>query len=161
MSLKKLFHFIFKLVRHFLLKYLHYHHYIPSLFTAGGKRKPSFKMVSNMVIQLLHTIKFSMEVPFSNMTQQPVEMQKTLSTKNKVIIHSFHLGKCEMKHILKQLNGDVGPVSILLKEISRARAVLVNEKSPSVLRPIFWLFAVVVPEARTNKQKANILRDHS
>ena len=47
----------------------------------GGKRKPSFKMVSNMVIQLLHSIKFSMEVPFSNMTQQPVEMQKTLTTK--------------------------------------------------------------------------------
>ena len=47
----------------------------------GGKRKPSFKMVSNMVIQLLHTIKFSMEVPFSNMTQQPVEMQKSLTTK--------------------------------------------------------------------------------
>ena len=38
-------------------------------------------MVSNMVIQLLHSIKFSMEVPFSNMTQQPVEMQKTLQTK--------------------------------------------------------------------------------
>ena len=54
------------------------------LLTAGGKRKPSFKMVSNMVIQLLHSIKFSMEVPFSNMTQQPVEMQKTLSAKNKV-----------------------------------------------------------------------------
>ena len=72
------------------------------------------------------------------MTQQPVEMQKTLSTKNKVIIHSIHLGKFQMKHNnLKQLNGDVGPVSILLKEISRARAVLVNEKSPSVLRPIF------------------------
>ena len=34
-----------------------------------------------MVIQLLHTIKFSMEVPFSNMTQQPVEMQKTMTTK--------------------------------------------------------------------------------
>ena len=48
---------------------------------SGGKRKPSFKMVSNMVIQLLHSIKFSMEVPFSNMTQQPVEMQKTLQTK--------------------------------------------------------------------------------
>ena len=58
----------------------------------GGKRKPSFKMVSNMVIQLLHTIKFSMEVPFSNMTQQPVEMQKTLSTKNKVI-STFHSSK--------------------------------------------------------------------
>ena len=54
----------------------------------GGKRKPSFKMVSNMVIQLLHTIKFSMEVPFSNMTQQPVEMQKSLTTK-KVNIYSL------------------------------------------------------------------------
>ena len=53
---------------------------ILSVFS-GGKRKPSFKMVSNMVIQLLHTIKFSMEVPFSNMTQQPVEMQKSLTTK--------------------------------------------------------------------------------
>ena len=137
----KLFHFHFQTCAPLSVEVstLYYHHYIPtlSLFTAGGKRKPSFKMVSNMVIQLLHTIKFSMEVPFSNMTQQPVEMQKTLSTKNKVIVHSFHLGKYEMKHILKQLNGDVGPVSILLKEISRARAVLVNEKSPSVLRPIF------------------------
>ena len=56
---------------------------------AGGKRKPSFKMVSNMVIQLLHTIKFSMEVPFSNMTQQPVEMQKSLTTKKVDIYFNF------------------------------------------------------------------------
>ena len=34
-------------------------------------------MVSNMVIQLLHTIKFSMEVPFSNMAPQPPEIQKS------------------------------------------------------------------------------------
>ena len=54
-----------------------------------GKRKPSFKMVSNMVIQLLHTIKFSMEVPFSNMTQQP-EMQKTLTTKKVNISFLFY-----------------------------------------------------------------------
>ena len=54
---------------------------VRSNMMTGGKRKPSFKMVSNMVIQLLHTIKFSMEVPFSNMTQQPVEMQKSLTTK--------------------------------------------------------------------------------
>ena len=47
----------------------------------GGKRKPSFKMVSNMVIQLLHSIKYSVEVPFSNMTQQPVEIQKNTVTK--------------------------------------------------------------------------------
>ena len=44
---------------------------------SGGKRRPSFKMVSNMVIQLLHSIKYSVEVPFSNMAQQPVEIQKT------------------------------------------------------------------------------------
>ena len=89
-------------------------HYIVTL-PGGGKRKPSFKMVSNMVIQLLHTIKFSMEVPFSNMTQQPVEMQKTLSTKNKVISSIPFIKKChniKWKHNLKQLNGDVGPVSI-------------------------------------------------
>jgi adenylate cyclase 1 len=48
---------------------------------AGGKKKPSFKMVSSLVVQLLHSIKFSMEVPFSNITQQPVEMQKTISSK--------------------------------------------------------------------------------
>jgi len=65
-----------------------------NILTGGGKRKPSFKMVSNMVIQLLHSIKFSMEVPFSNMTQQPVEMQKTLQTKNKLkISERFKLRK--------------------------------------------------------------------
>ena len=63
-------------------KYCYYNSSQSLIFYArsGGKRKPSFKMVSNMFIQLLHTIKFSMEVPFSNMTQQP-EMQKTLTTK--------------------------------------------------------------------------------
>jgi hypothetical protein len=44
---------------------------------AGGKRRPSFKMVSNMVIQLLHSIKYSVEVPFSNMAPQPAEIQKS------------------------------------------------------------------------------------
>ncbi len=48
---------------------------------SGGKRRPSFKMVSNMVIQLLHSIKYSVEVPFSNMAQQPVEIQKTVVAK--------------------------------------------------------------------------------
>jgi adenylate cyclase 1 len=51
------------------------------VFHEGGKKKPSFKMVSSLVVQLLHSIKFSMEVPFSNITQQPVEMQKTISSK--------------------------------------------------------------------------------
>ena len=47
----------------------------------SGKRKPSFKMVSNMVMQLLHSIKYSVEVPFSNIAQQPTEIQKLNSTK--------------------------------------------------------------------------------
>ena len=64
-------------------------------------------MVSNMVIQLLHSIKFSMEVPFSNMTQQPVEMQKTLQKKKvNISMCSEDLKLC----IYKQLNGDIGPV---------------------------------------------------
>ena len=44
---------------------------------ASGKHRPSFKMVSNMVIQLLHSIKYSVEVPFSNMAPQPPEIQKS------------------------------------------------------------------------------------
>ena len=47
----------------------------------SGKRKPSFKMVSNMVMQLLHSIKYSVEVPFSNIAQQPSDIQKMNSTK--------------------------------------------------------------------------------
>ncbi len=50
----------------------------------AGKTKPSFKMVSNMVIQLLHSIKYSVEVPFSNIAQQPVDMQKMTTTKKGV-----------------------------------------------------------------------------
>lgn len=33
----------------------------------GSRRKLSFRNVSNVVMQLLHTIKFSEPVPFSNM----------------------------------------------------------------------------------------------
>ena len=44
---------------------------------SAGKHRPSFKMVSNMVIQLLHSIKYSVEVPFSNMAPQPPEIQKS------------------------------------------------------------------------------------
>uniref|UniRef100_A0A8D8X293 adenylate cyclase n=1 Tax=Cacopsylla melanoneura TaxID=428564 RepID=A0A8D8X293_9HEMI len=38
---------------------------------AAQKRKLSFKNVSNVVVQLLHSIKYSMEVPFSNMAVVP------------------------------------------------------------------------------------------
>lgn len=36
-------------------------------FAGSTKRKLSFKNVSNVVIQLLHSIKYSIDVPFANM----------------------------------------------------------------------------------------------
>lgn len=57
----------------------------------SGKRKPSFKMVSNMVIQLLHSIKYSVEVPFSNMATQPVDIQKINTTKKIKVTERFKL----------------------------------------------------------------------
>ena len=63
---------------------------------AAGKHRPSFKMVSNMVIQLLHSIKYSVEVPFSNMAPQPPEIQKSqakakVSTLSQKLDSSFEL----------------------------------------------------------------------
>ncbi|XP_052126241.1 Ca(2+)/calmodulin-responsive adenylate cyclase isoform X5 [Frankliniella occidentalis] len=40
---------------------------VRSALGAAQRKKLSFRNVSNVVVQLLHTIKFSMEVPFSNM----------------------------------------------------------------------------------------------
>ncbi|XP_045474038.1 Ca(2+)/calmodulin-responsive adenylate cyclase-like isoform X4 [Harmonia axyridis] len=44
---------------------------VRSALGAAQRRKLSFKNVSNVVVQLLHSIKYSMEVPFSNMAIQP------------------------------------------------------------------------------------------
>ncbi|KAJ8971721.1 hypothetical protein NQ317_009068 [Molorchus minor] len=44
---------------------------VRSALGAAQRRKLSFKNVSNVVVQLLHSIKYSMEVPFSNMALQP------------------------------------------------------------------------------------------
>ncbi|CAB3384407.1 Hypothetical predicted protein [Cloeon dipterum] len=41
------------------------------VMTGVNKRKLSFRNVSNVVVQLLHSIKYSMEVPFSNMAVAP------------------------------------------------------------------------------------------
>lgn len=37
----------------------------------ANRRKLSFRNVSNVVVQLLHTIKYSVPVPFSNVVAQP------------------------------------------------------------------------------------------
>ena len=57
-------------------------------------------MVSSMVMQLLHSIKYSVELPFSNIAQQPAEIQKLTSTK-KVNIDSNTLSQSGMKNCVR------------------------------------------------------------
>lgn len=62
----------------------------------GNRRKLSFKNVSNVVVQLLHSIKYSMDVPFSNMAEASGPLAEKPGTKM-VIFHSeliFHSAKC-------------------------------------------------------------------
>ncbi|RVE48984.1 hypothetical protein evm_006342 [Chilo suppressalis] len=51
---------------------------------SGSRRKLSFKNVSNVVVQLLHSIKFNVDVPFSNMAASPQELKANAARKNKV-----------------------------------------------------------------------------
>lgn len=74
-----------------------------AMLPGGAKRRPSFKMVSNMVIQLLHSIKYSVEVPFSNMAQQPVDIQKGTMSSNS------HANK-KVKH--KYINGHLHTLAV-------------------------------------------------
>ncbi|XP_065155430.1 Ca(2+)/calmodulin-responsive adenylate cyclase isoform X11 [Atheta coriaria] len=54
---------------------------VRSALGAAQRRKLSFKNVSNVVVQLLHSIKYSMEVPFSNMALQPQDMKNAQARK--------------------------------------------------------------------------------
>lgn len=67
---------------------------VRSALGAAQRRKLSFKNVSNVVVQLLHSIKYSMEVPFSNMALQT----DTKSTNTRKV--SFYLVKGGMKGFL-------------------------------------------------------------
>lgn len=69
---------------------------VRSALGAAQRRKLSFKNVSNVVVQLLHSIKYSMEVPFSNMALQPGDMKGNSGRKvckifeyNYYIVHFF------------------------------------------------------------------------
>lgn len=68
---------------------------VRSALGAAQRRKLSFKNVSNVVVQLLHSIKYSMEVPFSNMALQP-DMKAT-STR-KVSVCFVPLGLITFEH---------------------------------------------------------------
>lgn len=51
---------------------------------SASRRKLSFKNVSNVVVQLLHSIRFNVDVPFSNMAASPQELKANAARKNKV-----------------------------------------------------------------------------
>ncbi|XP_043199779.1 Ca(2+)/calmodulin-responsive adenylate cyclase-like isoform X5 [Amphibalanus amphitrite] len=52
---------------------------VRSAIGSTQRRKLSFKNVSNVVVQLLHSIKYSVEVPFSNMNMPPNDLNKQSS----------------------------------------------------------------------------------
>lgn len=58
---------------------------VRSALGAAQRRKLSFKNVSNVVVQLLHSIKYSMEVPFSNIALQPGDIKANATRKVSVI----------------------------------------------------------------------------
>lgn len=55
---------------------------VRQLAAHSSKRKLSFKNVSNVVIQLLHTIKYSVDVPFANMAMLGNNSNANLSSLN-------------------------------------------------------------------------------
>ncbi|XP_050719596.1 Ca(2+)/calmodulin-responsive adenylate cyclase-like isoform X3 [Eriocheir sinensis] len=55
---------------------------VRSALGSTHRRKLSFKNVSNVVVQLLHSIKYSMEVPFSNMAIPPQEKSTSITKKS-------------------------------------------------------------------------------
>ncbi|KAK7084035.1 hypothetical protein SK128_026481 [Halocaridina rubra] len=54
---------------------------VRSALGSSHRRKLSFKNVSNVVVQLLHSIKYSMEVPFSNMAIPPQDKSTSITKK--------------------------------------------------------------------------------
>ncbi|KAG0692883.1 Adenylate cyclase type 1 [Chionoecetes opilio] len=62
---------------------------VRSALGSTHRRKLSFKNVSNVVVQLLHSIKYSMEVPFSNMAIQPQEKSTSITKKSSLLSDKF------------------------------------------------------------------------
>lgn len=67
---------------------------VRSALGAAQRRKLSFKNVSNVVVQLLHSIKYSMEVPFSNMALQP-DLKSTNARKVNHWLPLTYSGDCK------------------------------------------------------------------
>ncbi|CAB3224658.1 unnamed protein product [Arctia plantaginis] len=57
---------------------------------SASRRKLSFKNVSNVVVQLLHSIKFNVDVPFSNMAASPQELKANAARKVMDLRRALH-----------------------------------------------------------------------
>ncbi|KAG7165121.1 Ca(2+)/calmodulin-responsive adenylate cyclase-like [Homarus americanus] len=62
---------------------------VRSALGSTHRRKLSFKNVSNVVVQLLHSIKYSMEVPFSNMAIPPQDKSTSITKKSSLLSDKF------------------------------------------------------------------------
>lgn len=62
---------------------------VRSALGSAHRRKLSFKNVSNVVVQLLHSIKYSMEVPFSNMAIPPQDKSTSITKKVRQVMSLF------------------------------------------------------------------------
>ncbi|XP_042229149.1 adenylate cyclase type 1-like isoform X2 [Homarus americanus] len=63
---------------------------VRSALGSTHRRKLSFKNVSNVVVQLLHSIKYSMEVPFSNMAIPPQDKSTSITKKRNIFFHEYY-----------------------------------------------------------------------
>ncbi|GLV34234.1 rutabaga [Carabus blaptoides fortunei] len=96
---------------------------VRSALGAAQRRKLSFKNVSNVVVQLLHSIKYSMEVPFSNMALQPGDLKANATRK-----------VLDLQRILHAEPGSAGPFTAPdathLREIANKNKVTEKFKRP-------------------------------
>ncbi|CAH2073740.1 unnamed protein product, partial [Iphiclides podalirius] len=80
---------------------------------SGSRRKLSFKNVSNVVVQLLHSIKFNVDVPFSNMAASPQELKANAARKVLDLRRALHAepGSAEALRLAALRGDDVSAAS--------------------------------------------------
>ncbi|XP_052737625.1 Ca(2+)/calmodulin-responsive adenylate cyclase isoform X4 [Bicyclus anynana] len=96
---------------------------------SGSRRKLSFKNVSNVVVQLLHSIKFNVDVPFSNMAASPQELKANAARKNKVTEKSKRLVKKRHSSVYHQPSNRVNKFlaqAIDARSVHREKAIHVH-----------------------------------
>ncbi|CAH0604767.1 unnamed protein product [Chrysodeixis includens] len=78
---------------------------------SASRRKLSFKNVSNVVVQLLHSIKFNVDVPFSNMAASPQELKANAARKVLDLRRALHAepGSAEALRLAALRAADVSP----------------------------------------------------